>query len=49
VLELLSAQGLLEQSDTGIGDREATIELATGDVDINGLFSQDDHVSHSFN
>jgi hypothetical protein len=37
MLELLIAQGLLEESQTGVGDREATVQLATGNVDIEGL------------
>jgi hypothetical protein len=37
VFELLSAQGLLEQRETGIGDRKTTVKLATGDVHIDSL------------
>jgi hypothetical protein len=37
MLELLIAQGLFEESQTGVGDREATVQLATGNVDIEGL------------
>jgi hypothetical protein len=37
MLELLIAQGLLEESQTGVGDREATVQLATRNIGIEGL------------
>lgn len=37
VLELLIGQGLLQESETGVGDGETTVELSTGDVDVEGL------------
>jgi hypothetical protein len=37
VLELLLGQGLFQESETGVGDREAAVQLATGNVDIKGL------------
>lgn len=33
VLELLLGQGLLQEGETGVGDRETTVQLATGGVD----------------
>jgi hypothetical protein len=32
VLELLLGQGLLQEGETGVGDRETAVELATGGV-----------------
>lgn len=40
VLELLIGQGLLQESETGVGDGETTVELSTGDVDIEGLLKR---------
>lgn len=37
VLELLVGQGLLQESKAGIRDREATVELTAGNIDIEGL------------
>ena len=37
VLELLIGQGLLQESEAGVGDGETTVELSTGDVDVEGL------------
>lgn len=44
---MLLGQGLLEESDTGIRDREATVELATGNINIDGLFVPGNRVSDS--
>jgi hypothetical protein len=40
VLEVLIGQGLLQESETGVGDGETTVELSTGDVDIEGLLKR---------
>lgn len=37
VLELLVGQGLLQKGETGVGDGETAVELAAGNVDIEGL------------
>jgi hypothetical protein len=39
VLELLLGQGLLQEGETGVGYREATVELATGGVGKQRLLS----------
>lgn len=46
MLELLFGQGLLQESKAGIRDREATVELTAGNIDIEGLSSTNDGVSH---
>lgn len=33
MLELLLGQGLLQEGETGVGDRETTVQLAAGGVD----------------
>lgn len=37
VLELFIVEGLLEKSQTGIGNGETAIQLSTGGIDIDGL------------
>lgn len=42
VFELFIVERLLQESQTGVGDGETTVELSTGDVDIDGL--SEDHI-----
>jgi hypothetical protein len=37
VLELLVGQGLLQEGETGVGYGQTAVELATGDIDVQGL------------
>lgn len=37
MFELLIGQGLLQKSEAGVGDRETTIELSAGNIDIQRL------------
>jgi hypothetical protein len=37
VLELLVGQGLLQEGEAGVGHGKTAVELATGDIDIQGL------------
>jgi hypothetical protein len=39
VLELLLGQGLLKEGETGVGDGETTVKLATRGVDKQRLFN----------
>lgn len=48
VLELFIVEGLLEKSQTGIGNRETAIQLSTRDIDIDGLKNKKNTVSKQF-
>jgi hypothetical protein len=37
VLELLVGQGLLQEGKSGVGDREATVQLSAGNIGVERL------------
>lgn len=46
VLELLLGQGLLQESKAGVRDRETTVKLTAGNIDVERLCGTIDSVSH---
>ena len=47
MFELLGAQGLLEEGETSVGNRKATVKLATGHIDIESLSNRESSVIRS--